>query len=1269
MPSYNRYTVARLRELCDERSINCENLTNKRALIDALQQFDMTNDVIMEERETHVSNNDDNEIQLGEHLTNGAVQPVDGMLAGDDERESVETLKLKLALVKAEKDKIEREWEIERQRMEMHGEQRATNNVTFAQHRDVKGLLPVMSDDVLSFFMSYERVLILNNIDISLWAQYLTAQLSPKALKTFSRLSIEDSQNYETIKNAILADYNLGAQTYLKTFRTMKRHGVSNYVNHLSNMREVLHRYIDASGIVDFDMLVDSILREQFMLSLPSNVQAFVLAKEPACADDCAKYADLSFQVSRIGQNDVRQFSATSSHFGPQTAQLAPRNGGFNNRPPAGPFHGHGNHNRPIMQHRGGGGPRPMNAGGNRWRNPNQNFGRDRHAALFSRDCAINDVDCDDVGLMHETINTVDVKNDDLAYDNDATDCEYIIPLYLNNMSIHAIRDTGNLGPVLVSSDLISPDQLIPNKYTRLHGAFDRNRSHKVPMTYVELRSPLFNYDENVTVLAAVCELPAGIQCVIGNALFKQHPELTDIVSVRRKVCTNAKMNDTAQDTDSRAQSDTDRQVQNHTDTNGKINSSSELIEHTTSAEESNNSTVITELSDNRQTDVEQVDCEVTHVISDSRPASASDATEALDAVFTTKSAAAAVVTRAAAERSKLSDTHAGDKPVTDSARRAHGALTPELNDQDRTLTEFGRIDISALTDIPTKTDTNTTSTEFALEQKSDPALLDLWTKAQGSSSELCIIDGLLYRRTPSYVSSEHEFALVVPEKFQNAIIRIAHSAPMSGHFGIRKTQARIAALYHFPRMHAKIKHFIRSCEKCQMVAPIRRKERQPLQKLDVTANHAFYDISADIIGGQWPVTQKGNRYMLVTIDNVSKWVNIMPLRNLKAETIADAFIEIFSFTGLPKVIRSDNMPSFRSELMTAMYKKLGIEPRYSAPFHFISHGSVERVQGTIENVLRKFVQDNPRQWDRLIPYVLFALREIPQNSTGYSAAELVYGRKMRGLLQVIRETWTDHDPMREYSKMSTLDYMTKLNDKIAATLSVAKENMSQAQAKMKAYYDKSATVRELKPGDLALVLMPTSSNKLFAVWKGPFKVLKRHDNQNYELQMGHRKAMLHINSLRKFYPETNDKNGLNLMIVNGDDEDDDNGLTIGLTDINIPPAADAASDNESQLDLISLGQQLTSDQREALSNLLIKHKDVFADRPGLTNVITHKIQVTDETPCYQPSYRVPESLKDAVERELMKMVEYGIIQYDDETSWNSPLIVVRKKGEEKTFV
>ena len=62
-------------------------------------------------------------------------------------------------------------------------------------------------------------------------------------------------------------------------------------------------------------------------------------------------------------------------------------------------------------------------------------------------------------------------------------------------------------------------------------------------------------------------------------------------------------------------------------------------------------------------------------------------------------------------------------------------------------------------------------------------------------------------------------------------------------------------------------------------------------------------------------------------------------------------------------------------------------------------------------------------------------------------------------------------------------------------------------------------------------------------------------------------------------------------------------------------------------------------------------------------NIITHKIRVTDETPCYQPSYRLPETLRKPVEEELMSMLQNGLIKRDDDTSWNSPLIVIRKPG------
>jgi len=152
-------------------------------------------------------------------------------------------------------------------------------------------------------------------------------------------------------------------------------------------------------------------------------------------------------------------------------------------------------------------------------------------------------------------------------------------------------------------------------------------------------------------------------------------------------------------------------------------------------------------------------------------------------------------------------------------------------------------------------------------------------------------------------------------------------------------------------------------------------------------------------------------------------------------------------------------MPSFRSELMEAVRKKFGVVAKFSAPFHYKSHGRIERAQATIESILRKFARDNPKQWDKLIPYIHLALRQFPLSATGVSPAELVWGRQMRGLLQVIRETWTKEDPMQQYYKMSTCEYINQLNEKIAETMKFANQNSSMAQAKMKEQYDKALSV------------------------------------------------------------------------------------------------------------------------------------------------------------------------------------------------------------------
>ena len=54
-------------------------------------------------------------------------------------------------------------------------------------------------------------------------------------------------------------------------------------------------------------------------------------------------------------------------------------------------------------------------------------------------------------------------------------------------------------------------------------------------MANVTVRSPRFGCNKNIKVKAAVCQLPAGLTCIIGNNLFRQFPQLQDIISVKSK--------------------------------------------------------------------------------------------------------------------------------------------------------------------------------------------------------------------------------------------------------------------------------------------------------------------------------------------------------------------------------------------------------------------------------------------------------------------------------------------------------------------------------------------------------------------------------------------------------------------------------------------------------------------------------------------------------------------------------------------------------------
>ena len=189
----------------------------------------------------------------------------------------------------------------------------------------------------------------------------------------------------------------------------------------------------------------------------------------------------------------------------------------------------------------------------------------------------------------------------------------------------------------------------------------------------------------------------------------------------------------------------------------------------------------------------------------------------------------------------------------------------------------------------------------------------------------------------------------------------------------------------------------------------------------------------------------------------------------------------------------------------------------------------------------------------------------------------------------------------------------------------------------MKAEYDKATTVRELKPGDEALVLLPTSQNKLFAKWQGPFQVLRKCDDRNnYELQIRNRTAILHLNSLRKFHPPDQDTDYcLNMLMIDAAGEDDETDLlrfpdvpdtTEGVGGRSLTTSTDVyADDGTAPNDFgCATGEQLTPQETTRLRSLLGKFPEIFDERPGFTSVIEHKILVKDQTPIFSGLIEYP---------------------------------------------
>ena len=133
----------------------------------------------------------------------------------------------------------------------------------------------------------------------------------------------------------------------------------------------------------------------------------------------------------------------------------------------------------------------------------------------------------------------------------------------------------------------------------------------------------------------------------------------------------------------------------------------------------------------------------------------------------------------------------------------------------------------------------------------------------------------------------------------------------------------------------------------------------------------------------------------------------------------------------------------------------LSLQQLTTSVYHPMCNGLIERVHATLKKMLRRMCAERPKDWDRYLPALLFAIREVPQESLGFSPFELLYGRNVRGPMAILRELWSEEILDEQVS--STYQYIIDLRERLEQTYKLAHENVRKAHGKQKAYYDRRA--------------------------------------------------------------------------------------------------------------------------------------------------------------------------------------------------------------------
>ena len=149
----------------------------------------------------------------------------------------------------------------------------------------------------------------------------------------------------------------------------------------------------------------------------------------------------------------------------------------------------------------------------------------------------------------------------------------------------------------------------------------------------------------------------------------------------------------------------------------------------------------------------------------------------------------------------------------------------------------------------------------------------------------------------------------MVPKDLHTLAVQWNHDLPSAGHQGRERTKLRVKEKFAWFGLSKFVTQYVASCEVCNKCKKSDRKGKCPMTEYQAGA--CMERVHLDFLG-PLPKTKRGNEYVLMIVDQFTKWVECIPPPNQTAEETARAAVDnFFSRLGFPFQVYVDQGRNF----------------------------------------------------------------------------------------------------------------------------------------------------------------------------------------------------------------------------------------------------------------------------------------------------------------------------------------------------------------------